>query len=69
MIPGNSLLKKSAYTTLGGALTAALVASGIYIPNEETLILVAFLIMARLGYVKLATPIGSLFQSYIDVPP
>lgn len=65
MLPGDSLTKKSAYATLGGGLTAFLVSQGIYIPNEETLILVAFLIMARLAYVKLASPIGSMLQDYI----
>lgn len=68
MLPGDSLFKKSAFATVSGGLTAFLVSQGIYVPNEETLILVAFLIMARLAYVKLASPIGSLFESYITVP-
>lgn len=67
MFPGETLFKKSAYATLFGGAMSFLVSKGIYIPNEETLILVAFLIMSRLAYVKLADPIGSLFQSYINV--
>lgn len=67
MFPGDSMFKKSAYATLFGGAMSFLVAKGIYIPNEETLILVAFMIMSRLAYVKLADPIGSLFESYINV--
>lgn len=67
MLPGDNIFKKSAFATVSGGLTAFLVSQGIYVPNEETLILVAFLIMARLAYVKLASPIAGLFESYITV--
>ncbi len=67
MFPGDTLFKKSAYATLTGGLVSFLVSKGIYVPNEETLILVAFLIMSRLAYVKLAGPIGTLFETYITV--
>jgi len=67
MLPGENNFKKALYSALGGGATAGLIASNIYIPNEETLILIAFLIMSRLAYVKLSAPISSLFDSYVQV--
>lgn len=67
MLPGENNFKKALYSVLGGGATAGLIASDIYIPNEETLILIAFLIMSRLAYVKLSAPISSLFESYVQV--
>lgn len=67
MFPGDSLFKKSAYATVAGGITAFLVSNGIYIVNEETLVLVAFLIMSRFAYVKLSGPLGEFFENYINV--
>lgn len=60
-------MKKATFATLTGGLTAFLVTKGIYIPNDETLILVAFLIVARVLYVKLSTPLANLIDSSIKV--
>lgn len=67
LLPGETPFKKSAFATIAGGIGAFLVSKGIYIVNEETLVLVAFLIMARLAYVKLSGPIGEFFEGYIMV--
>jgi len=63
--PGDTLARKATYATLTGGLMAFLVANGIYIPNDETLILAAFVLVARALYVKLASPIAKLIDGNI----
>lgn len=65
--PGATPFRKATYATLTGGLTAFLVANGIYIPNDETLILVAFIVTSRFLYLKLATPITKLLDESINV--
>lgn len=65
--PGTTNFKKATYATLTAGLAAFLVTSGIYIPNDETLILAAFLIVTRVLYVKLSAPITNLIDSTINV--
>lgn len=65
--PGETKMRKATYATLTGGLTAWLVANGIYIPNEETLIVVAFAIVTRVLYIKLRAPITNLIDSSINV--
>lgn len=67
MFPGDSPFKKSAYATVAGGIGAFLISKGIYVVNEETLVLVAFLIMSRFAYVKLSQPISEFFEGYINV--
>lgn len=64
--PGNTLARKATYATITSGLTAFLVANGIYIPNDETLILVAFIIVSRVLYVKLGAPVAALLDGAID---
>lgn len=61
------MVRKATYATLTGGLTAFLVANGIYIPNDETLILVSFLIVVRALYVKLGTPVANMIDASINV--
>lgn len=67
MIPGEGALAKTAYTAVGGGLATLLVSQGIYIPNDETLVLLAFAVTIRALYVKLAGPLGDYLQSSINV--
>lgn len=64
--PGSTLARKATYATITSGLTAFFVANGIYIPNDETLILVAFIIVSRVLYVKLGTPVAALIDGAID---
>lgn len=64
--PGNTLARKATYATIVSGLTAFLVANGIYIPNDETLILAAFVIVSRFLYVKLSAPVAALLDGAID---
>lgn len=64
--PGDTLVRKATYATLTGGLMAFLVANGIYIPNDETLILAAFVLVARALYVKMASPIAKLIDGNIE---
>ncbi|RKP25458.1 putative H+-transporting two-sector ATPase chain b precursor, mitochondrial [Syncephalis pseudoplumigaleata] len=41
-LPGNSIISKTGYITVGAALATALVSKEIYVVNEETLVLVSF---------------------------
>jgi hypothetical protein len=61
------MVRKATYASLTGGLTAFLVANGIYIPNDETLILIAFIIVTRVLYVKLGTPVANLIDASISV--
>lgn len=53
MLPGDTLFKKTAFTTIGGSLLAIAIANDLYIPNHETPILAAFLLFVRLVQLKL----------------
>ncbi|WFD03375.1 atp4 subunit B of the stator stalk of mitochondrial F1F0 ATP synthase [Malassezia obtusa] len=45
-LPGNSLISKTTWVTLGAGLTAFTVSNELYVANDETVILAAFLIFA-----------------------
>ena len=61
------MFSKTAYATLGTGLSAFLVSQGIYIPNEETLVLVAFVITVRALYNKLAGPMSDFLDASVQV--
>jgi hypothetical protein len=67
LFPGATNLRKATYATVTGGITAFLVANGIYIPNDETLILAAFILVTRVLYVKIGGPLANLIDSSINV--
>ncbi|PWN91355.1 hypothetical protein FA10DRAFT_265217 [Acaromyces ingoldii] len=48
ILPGNSLVSKTGWVTLGTGLSALAISKELYVANEETVILVGFLIFATL---------------------
>lgn len=67
LLPGSTALTKTAYATIGTGLGAFLITKGIYIPNDETLVLVAFAFTIRALYNKLSGPLSSYLESSITV--
>ena len=55
-LPGNSLISKTGYITLGTGLATYVLSKEIYVLNEETLVLVAFAGMATLLYRGIKKP-------------
>lgn len=47
-LPGNSLISKTGWVTLGTGLSAMAISKELYVANEETVILVGFLIFATI---------------------
>lgn len=67
MLPGDTAFSKTAYATIGTGLGAFLIAKGIYIPNDETLVLAAFAITIRALYTKLSGPVSEYLENSISV--
>ncbi len=67
MLPGDTAFSKTAYATIGTGLGAFLISKGIYIPNDETLVLVAFAITIRALYTKLSGPVSEYLDKSINV--
>lgn len=67
MLPGETAFSKTAYATIGTGLGAFLISKGIYIPNDETLVLVAFAITIRALYTKLSGPVSEYLEKSINV--
>lgn len=67
MLPGETAFSKTAYATIGTGLGAFLISKGIYIPNDETLVLVAFAITIRALYNKLSGPVSEYLEKSISV--
>ena len=67
MLPGDTAFSKTAYATIGTGLGAFLISKGIYIPNDETLVLVAFAITIRALYNKLSKPVSEYLETSINV--
>lgn len=61
------MFKKTTYATLGSGVAAFLISKGIYIPNEETLVLVAFIIVVRGLFVKLSGPVTAYLDAEFNV--
>ena len=55
-LPGNSLISKTTWVTLGAGLTAFGVSNELYVANDETVILAGFLIFATLLGRSVSTP-------------
>lgn len=66
MLPGETAFSKTAYATIGTGLGAFLISKGIYIPNDETLVLVAFAITIRALYNKLSGPVSEYLENSIN---
>ena len=67
LLPGSTVLTKTAYATIGTGLGAFLITKGIYVPNDETLVLIAFALTIRTLYTKLSGPLSSYLESSITV--
>ena len=66
MLPGETAFSKTAYATIGAGLGAFLISKGIYVPNDETLVLVAFAITIRALYNKLSGPVSEYLENSIN---
>jgi hypothetical protein len=67
LLPGSTALTKTAYATIGTGLAAFLITKGIYVPNDETLVLIAFALTTRTLYTKLSGPLSSYLETSITV--
>ena len=65
LLPGNTNFAKTAYATIGTGLGAFLITKGIYIPNDETLVLIAFALTTRVLYNKLSGPLSEYLEQSI----
>lgn len=66
-LPGNSLVSKTGWVTLGTGLTAVAISKEIYVANEETVILVGSLIFAVLVGRAITGPYKEWADSQIEV--
>lgn len=66
-LPGNSLVSKTGWVTLGTGLTAVAISKEIYVANEETVILVGSLIFAVLVGRAVTGPYKEWADSQIEV--
>merc|ERR1711964_971015 len=64
-LPGNSLISKATWGTLGAGLTAFGVSNELYVANDETVILAGFLIFATLLGRSVAKPYTNWADSTI----
>ncbi|WFD41309.1 atp4 subunit B of the stator stalk of mitochondrial F1F0 ATP synthase [Malassezia japonica] len=65
-LPGNSLVSKTTWVTLGAGLTAFTVSNELYVANDETVILAGFLIFATLVGRSVVQPYQDWANSTID---
>ncbi|TKY87937.1 hypothetical protein EX895_003033 [Sporisorium graminicola] len=65
-LPGNSLVSKTGWVTLGTGLTAVAISKEIYVANEETVILVGSLIFAVLVGRAITGPYKEWADSQIE---
>ncbi|PWN96564.1 hypothetical protein FA09DRAFT_310184 [Tilletiopsis washingtonensis] len=56
LLPGNSLISKTSWVTLGTGISALAISKELYVANEETVVLAGFLIFATLVGKQLAAP-------------
>ena len=68
-LPGNSLVSKTGFITLGAGLATWLISKEIYVFNNETVLLVAFAGVATGLYRTLGTPILELAKQRGEVGP
>lgn len=60
------MFKKTANLTIGTGLMAGLIANDIYIFNEESLILMSFLLFSRFLYLKAGPPLREYLEAYAE---
>jgi F-type H+-transporting ATPase subunit b len=65
LIPGESAIGKLGYTAVGGGLATFLISQELYIPNDETLVLVAFALATRALYTRLSGPLSAYLDTSI----
>ncbi|KAI8388060.1 uncharacterized protein BYT42DRAFT_558823 [Radiomyces spectabilis] len=65
-LPGNSLISKTGYVTLGTGLATFLVSKEIYVFNEETLVLLATTGLIGLFLKYLKEPFNNMANEHID---
>lgn len=66
-LPGNSLISKTGWVTLGTGLSAVAISKEIYVANEETVILVGSFIFAVLVGRAITGPYKEWADSQIEV--
>ena len=66
-LPGNSLVSKTTWVTLGAGATAFAVSNELYVANEETVILAGFVIFVSLLSRVISQPYTNWANSYIEV--
>ncbi|KAL9938850.1 hypothetical protein V8E36_002569 [Tilletia maclaganii] len=66
VLPGNSLVSKTGWVTLGTGISAIAISNELYVVNEETVILAGFLIFATLLGRSLAGPYTQWADSQIQ---
>lgn len=67
ILPGNSLVSKTGWVTLGTGLSALAISKELYVANEETVILVGFLIFATLVGRSITGPYKEWADGQIEV--
>ncbi|CCV00361.1 unnamed protein product [Malassezia sympodialis ATCC 42132] len=65
-LPGNSLISKTTWVTIGAGLTAFAVSNELYVANDETVILAGFLVFATLIGRTVSKPYANWANSYIE---
>ncbi|WFD26578.1 atp4 subunit B of the stator stalk of mitochondrial F1F0 ATP synthase [Malassezia nana] len=65
-LPGNSLVSKTTWVTIGAGLTAFAVSNELYVANDETVILAGFLVFATLIGRTVSKPYANWANSYIE---
>jgi len=65
-IPGSSLVSKTGTVVLGTGLTAAAISSELYVVNEETVVLVGFLILVTYLGRSISAPYAEWAQGQVD---
>ncbi|PKI84947.1 atp4 subunit B of the stator stalk of mitochondrial F1F0 ATP synthase [Malassezia vespertilionis] len=66
MLPGNSLVSKTTWVTLGAGLTAFTVSNELYVANDETVIAAGFLVFAFLIGKAVSKPYSNWADSTIE---
>jgi F-type H+-transporting ATPase subunit b len=67
ILPGNSLVSKTGWVTLGTSLSAIAISQEYYVANEETVILAGFLVFATLVGRTVAGPYKEWADGQIEV--
>lgn len=66
-LPGNSLVSKTGWVTLGTGLGAVAISQELYVANEESIIAAAFFIVLAVIGKNVAKPYGEWADGQIEV--